>query len=118
MDERHHGEVEELTEQVRVCEGVLAEEKKQHRTTQESLAQLKQELEIHRDELAREKTELMEQVKVSEKYLQTYPFETFVYQESPFNFFIVEQRSRECCSSNKTDFFSGVWQSRVGVQTS
>ena len=53
-------------EQVRVCEGVLTEEKRQHAGTREELVQLNQELDIVREDLVRERTKHREDVDVSE----------------------------------------------------
>lgn len=55
-------------EQVRVCEGVLAEEKQQHASTREEAARLSQELDMAREDLVRERTRHREDVDVSEKW--------------------------------------------------
>ena len=45
-----------VLEQVRVCEGVLAEEKRLHATTKEEVRRVSQELEIISEDLIKEKT--------------------------------------------------------------
>ena len=53
-----------VLEQVKVCEGVLAEEKQQHANTKQELARLGQELEMAREDLVRERTKHREDVEV------------------------------------------------------
>ena len=54
--DRHSVEVGRLVEQVRVCEGVLAEERRTHTLTRGEVTRLSQELEDTRESLLREKT--------------------------------------------------------------
>lgn len=56
-----------MLEQVRVCEGVLAEERKQHASAREDLTRLNQELEMIREDLFKEKTAHREDTSVSNK---------------------------------------------------
>ena len=65
MEDRYHGEVDSLSEQLRVCESVLEEEKRQHTTTKQEVARLNQELEVSRDDWHQEKATMLEQIKVS-----------------------------------------------------
>ena len=58
-------DVDGVLEQVRVCEGVLAEEKKQHVGTREEAMRASQELEMVREDLAKERTKHREDVEVS-----------------------------------------------------
>lgn len=53
-------------EQVRVCEGVLSVEKKQHTSTRDELDRLNHELEMVREDLGKERTRHREDVEVSE----------------------------------------------------
>ena len=65
MEDRYHGEVDSLSEQLRVCESVLGEEKRQHTSAQQEVSRLNQELEVCRDDWHQEKATLLEQIKVS-----------------------------------------------------
>lgn len=65
MEERYHGEVDSLSEQLQVCESVLTEEKQQHRVAQQEVSRLNQELEFCRDDALQEKSSMLEQIKVS-----------------------------------------------------
>lgn len=65
MEDRHHGEVDSLSEQLHVCESVLSEEKRLHTATQQEVSRLNQELEACRDDSLQEKSSLLEQIKVS-----------------------------------------------------
>ena len=65
MEERYQGELDSLSEQLQVCEGVLTEEKRMHSVAQQEISKLNQELEVCRDDLLREKSSLLEQIKVS-----------------------------------------------------
>lgn len=65
MEERCHGEVDSLSEQLQVCESVLGEEKRLHSATQQEVSRLNQELELCRDDSRQEKAAMMEQIKVS-----------------------------------------------------
>ncbi len=58
-------EVGRLVEQVRVCEGVLAEERRGHTHTRSEATRLSQELEDLRESLLREKTNALEVQQVS-----------------------------------------------------
>lgn len=53
-----------MLEQVRVCEGVLAEEKQQHANTRQEVAKLGQELEMAGEDLVKERTRHREDVEV------------------------------------------------------
>ena len=53
-----------VLEQVRVCEGVLAEEKRQHTKTKEEMGRLSQELEIVSEDLVKERTKHREDKEV------------------------------------------------------
>lgn len=64
-DDRHSVEMESLVEQVRVCEAVLGEERRQHALTQSEVTRLNQELEECKESLLREKTTTAEVLKVS-----------------------------------------------------
>lgn len=66
MEDRYHGEVDGLSEQLRVCESVLEEEKRQHLATKQEVARLNQELEVSRDDWHQEKVTMLEQIKVSQ----------------------------------------------------
>ena len=66
MEDRYHGEVDSLSEQLRVCESVLEEEKRQHTTAKQEVARLNQELEVSRDDWHQEKATMLEQIKVSQ----------------------------------------------------
>ena len=65
-DDRHSVEVGRLAEQVRVCEGVLAEERRGHTHTRGEVTRLTQELEDMRESLLREKTTTVELSQVRE----------------------------------------------------
>ncbi len=65
MEDRYHGEVDGLSEQLRVCESILEEEKRQHTVAKQEIARLNQELEVSRDDWHQEKATMFEQVKVS-----------------------------------------------------
>lgn len=56
--------MDSMLEQVRVCEGVLAEEKQQHANTRQEVARLGQELEMAREDLVKERTRHREDVEV------------------------------------------------------
>ena len=64
-DDRHSLELESLVEQVRVCESVLSDERRQHAFTQGEVTRLNQELEDCKDSLLREKSTTTELLKVS-----------------------------------------------------
>lgn len=64
MEDRYHGEVDSLSEQLRVCESVLGEEKRQHMAIQQEVTRLNQELEVCRDDCHQEKAAMLEQIKV------------------------------------------------------
>ena len=64
MEERFHGEVDSLSEQLQVCESVLKEEKWLHTAAQQEVSRLKQELEVCRDDALQEKSSALEQIKV------------------------------------------------------
>ena len=66
MEDRYHGEVDSLSEQLRVCESVLGEEKRLHTATQQEVSRLNQELEVCRDDSHQEKVSMLEQIKVSQ----------------------------------------------------
>ncbi len=66
-DDRHSMEVGRLAEQVRVCEGVLAEERRGHTHTRGEVTRLTQELEDVRESLLREKTTTAELSQVRER---------------------------------------------------
>ena len=65
MEDRYHGELDSLSEQLQVCEGVLTEEKRMHSAAQQEVSKLNQELEICRDDFLQEKSSMLEQIKVS-----------------------------------------------------
>ena len=57
-------ELESLVQQVRVCESVLGEERRQHTFTQGEVIRLNQELEECKESLLREKTTTAEVLQV------------------------------------------------------
>ena len=65
MEERYHGEMDSLSEQLQVCESVLTEEKHQNAVAQQEVSRLNQELEVCRDDAIQEKSLILEQIKVS-----------------------------------------------------
>ena len=65
MEERYHGEMDSLSEQLQVCESVLTEEKHRNAVTQQEISRLNQELEVCRDDALQEKSLRLEQIKVS-----------------------------------------------------
>lgn len=64
LEEKSGVDMDGALEQVRVCEGVLAEEKKQHANTKEELARLNQEFEMVREDLVKERIKHREDVEV------------------------------------------------------
>lgn len=64
LEEKSSADVDGVLEQVRVCEGVLAEEKKQHASTKEAMARLNQELDLVREDLIQERTKHREYIDV------------------------------------------------------
>lgn len=65
MEERCHGEMDSLSEQLQVCESVLTEEKRRNAVAQQEISRLNQELKVCRDDALQEKSLMIEQVKVS-----------------------------------------------------
>lgn len=65
MEERYHGEMDSLSEQLQVCESVLTEEKHRNAVVQQEISRLNQELEVCRDDALQEKSLVLEQIKVS-----------------------------------------------------
>ena len=64
LEERSAADMDGVLEQVRVCEAVLTEEKRQHAKTKEEMARVGQELEIISEDLVREKTKHREDKEV------------------------------------------------------
>ena len=55
-------------EQIRVCEGVLVEEKQQHASSREEAVRLGQELDMVREDLVRERSRHREDLDVSKMW--------------------------------------------------
>jgi hypothetical protein len=66
FEEKSGQDMDSVLEQVRVCEGVLAEEKQQHSDTKLELSRMGQELEMTREDLARERTKRREEMQVGD----------------------------------------------------
>ena len=64
MEERFHGELDSLSEQLQMSESVLTEEKRLHTAAQQEVSRVNQELELCRDDALQEKTSMLEQIKV------------------------------------------------------
>ena len=66
LEEKSSIDMDGAMEQIKVCEGVLSEEKKQHTATRDELDRLNHELEMVREDLGKERTRHREDVEVSE----------------------------------------------------
>ncbi len=64
LEERSGAELESVSEQVRVCEGVLEGERRQRLAVQEDMTRLTQEMQLLREDLDKERISHRENVQV------------------------------------------------------